>query len=64
MTAREITAEAVEKGLVSPRGKTPHETMRAELYVHIGKDPELVKIEERGNKRANRGSVRWTLLRV
>jgi hypothetical protein len=64
MTTREITTEVLERGLVTPRGKTPHQTMTAELYKHVRKDPQLVKIEDRGSKRATRGSVRWTLLRV
>lgn len=62
LTAREITDEALERRLITPKGKTPHATMMSELYVHAARnDPQLVKLEQRGNKRAKRGSVRWTL---
>ena len=64
LTAREITDEALERGLITPKGKTPHATMTAELYVHAPKDPQLVKLEDPGSKRAKRGSVRWTVRRV
>lgn len=62
LTTREITDQALRRGLITPAGKTPHATMSAELYSQVGNDPELVKLEESGNKRAKRGSVRWTLL--
>jgi hypothetical protein len=62
LTIHEITDEAVERGLIIPRGKTPHATMAAALYVRTARnDPQLVKLEDRGSKRAKRGSVRWTL---
>jgi HB1, ASXL, restriction endonuclease HTH domain len=61
LTAREITDLAIARGLITPTGKTPHATMAAELYVRRRKDPELVKIEVRGARRAKRGSVYWTL---
>lgn len=61
LTAQEITNEAVQRGLISPRGRTPHATMRARLYTRVRVDPELVKIETLSNKRAKPGSVRWTL---
>jgi hypothetical protein len=61
LTTREITARAVETGLITPAGKTPDATMSAALYVHTHKDATLTKIEEPGNGRAKRGSVRWTL---
>ena len=32
-------------GLITPRGKTPHATMAAELYLQVRKDPELVELE-------------------
>lgn len=63
MTAREITNEALERRLITPRGKTPQATMSSELYVHAPKDPELVRIEIPGEKRAKTGSVRWTVRR-
>jgi hypothetical protein len=61
LSVREITDLAITKGLITPAGKTPHATMAAELYVRGRKDPELVKIEVRGDGRAKRGSVYWTL---
>ena len=61
LTAREITVRALETGLIRPAGKTPDETMSATLYVHALKDAALTKIEEPGNGRAKRGSVRWML---
>jgi hypothetical protein len=61
LTTREITAHAIETGLITPAGKTPGATMSAALYVHARKDATLTKIEEPANGRAKRGSVRWTL---
>lgn len=61
LTAREITDQAIERGLITPQGKTPHETMASELYTRRRDDPELVKVEVPGNRQAKRGSVRWTL---
>jgi hypothetical protein len=61
LTTREITARAIENGLIKPVGKTPDATMSAVLYVHVRKDATLTKIEEAGNGRAKRGSVRWML---
>ena len=58
---RQITDRALEMGLITPRGKTPHATMDAVLCRKLGKDPELVKLETTGDRRAERGSVRWTL---
>ncbi len=61
LTTREITDQAIERGLIRPQGKTPHVTMGARLYVKVRNDPELVKLETPGNGRAKRGSVRWAL---
>jgi hypothetical protein len=61
LTVREITARAIEKGLITPAGETPGATMSAVLYVHARKDAAFTKIEQPGNGRARRGSVRWTL---
>lgn len=65
LTAGEITAEAVRRGLVRPAGKTPEATMTARLYVHVRDDPapRVVRLAEPGPNRARRGSVRWTLTR-
>jgi len=65
LTAHEITDEVLRRGLITPKGKTPHATMTAELYVHAARnDPQLVKLEDRGSKQARRGSVRWTVRRA
>lgn len=64
LTAREITDQAIERGLIAPAGKTPHITMAAKLYTRVRDDPELVKLEDPGTERAKRGSVRWTLRRA
>jgi hypothetical protein len=62
LTTREITTQALEKGLITPRGKTPHATMGSMLYVRVRDDPDLVKIETPGNSgRAQRDSVRWAI---
>jgi HB1, ASXL, restriction endonuclease HTH domain len=61
MSTREITDLAIAKGLISPRGKTPHSTMAARLYLRSRNDSELVKLETPGKRRAKRDSVRWTL---
>jgi hypothetical protein len=64
LTTREITDRAIEQGLITPRGKTPRNTMSAELYTRGHDDPELIKIEDPGTMRAKTGSVRWTLRRA
>lgn len=61
LTAREITRQARQRGLVTSNGKTPEATMLAVLYVRLRSDPDLVKLEDRGPTRAKRGSVRWAL---
>ena len=59
LTAREITDRAIEAGLITPVGKTPYATMSAALYLRARSDPELIKMEDPGNGKAKRGSVRW-----
>ena len=63
MTAREITADAIRRGLVQPSGKTPEATMAADLYLHVRDSAALriVRVYEQGPTRARRGSVRWAL---
>ncbi|MCC6176167.1 MAG: winged helix-turn-helix domain-containing protein [Chloroflexi bacterium] len=63
LTSREITEEALRRGILRPTGKTPHATMTASLYVHVRDDPapRIVRLAEPGKDRARRGSVRWTL---
>lgn len=64
LTTREITDQALEKGLITPVGKTPNATMSARLYSSFNNGSELVKLEEPGTGRAKRGSVRWSLRRA
>jgi HB1, ASXL, restriction endonuclease HTH domain len=64
LSTREITDRAIETGLIAPRGKKPHATMAARLYVQGRNDSRLVKLETSGERRAKRGSVRWTLRRA
>ena len=63
LTANEILAEALARGLLQPTGKTPLASMTARLYTHIrdADHPRVIRIFEQGSKRAVRGSVRWTL---
>jgi hypothetical protein len=61
LTTREVTDRAIERGLITPHGKTPYRTMAARLYARCRNDSELVKLEAPGKWRAERGSVRWTL---
>ena len=63
MTAREITEEAIRRGVLKPVGKTPELSMAARLYVYARDNPSgpLVRLYEPGRARAVRGSVRWTL---
>lgn len=61
LTAQEITDRAIKGGLITPNGKTPVASMNAALYGRLRNHPDLVKLEDRGDKRAKRGSVRWTL---
>jgi hypothetical protein len=61
LSTREITDLAIERGLITPVGKTPHSTMAAKLHLRSRNNSELVKIEDPGSVRAKRGSVRWTL---
>ncbi len=63
MTAREITEEALHRGLIRSAGKTPEATMSARLYVEARDNPDgrLVRLAEPGPTRAKRGSVRWSI---
>jgi hypothetical protein len=63
LTAREITAEALKRGLLLTAGKTPEATMSARLYVALARDPNcpVRRVAEPARARARRGSVRWTL---
>lgn len=61
MTAKEITEEAIRRGLLRPAGRTPKATMSAALYTHVRDVPTtpIVRLHEPGPSRAARGSVRW-----
>jgi len=61
LTTREITDRAIEEGLITPHGRTPHATMSAKLHLKSRNNPELVKLAVPGNGRSKRGSVRWAL---
>jgi hypothetical protein len=61
LTTEEITERAIDKGLLTPRGKTPRATMRAELYKAVHGEQGIVKLDTPGETRARQGSVRWTL---
>jgi len=64
MTGGEIVAEALRRGLVQTKGKTPEATMLAELYLHARETglPLLKRVFEPGPTRARRGSVRWAVI--
>lgn len=61
LTTKEITDEAIRKGLIRPLGKTPAATMGAVLYVHArdAKNNPIRRQYKRGSVRAVRDSVRW-----
>jgi hypothetical protein len=63
LTSREITDEALRRGLIRPAGKTPEATMSARLYVHVRDEvnPRIARLADPGQTRARRGSVRWAL---
>src|SRR5689334_9603400 len=63
LSVNQITEQALRKGLISTRGKTPEATMSAALYDAIGQrhDMPIRRIFEQGPNRARRGTVRWLL---
>jgi hypothetical protein len=63
LTASEIVAEALTRGLIKPEGKSPLTSMTARLYTHVrdAEHPRVVRLFEPGENRAVRGTVRWTL---
>jgi hypothetical protein len=61
LTIREIVEEAINRGLIVPRGPNPRNTMATELYVRGRNNPELIKTGEPGKGRSKAGSVRWAL---
>ncbi len=64
LTADEIVARALERGLLRTEGRTPAATMTACLYTHIrdAGRPRVVRVFEPGKQRAQRGSVRWSIV--
>jgi HB1, ASXL, restriction endonuclease HTH domain len=62
MTTEEITAEALDRGMLRPSGKTPRATMAAVLYCYVrdATDARIQRHAEPGPKRARRGSVTWS----
>jgi hypothetical protein len=61
LTTREITDQALERGLITASSKTPVKSMEATLYTRARNDPKLIKIEDPGNGQAKKGSVHWAL---
>ncbi len=61
MTTREILAEAIQRGLIIPRGKTPQASLSAALYREVHRNDTLRRLFVPGKYRARRGSVRWSL---
>jgi hypothetical protein len=61
LTVDEITDEALRRGLLISKGKTPAASMAARLYLDVcdNRDTQLVRIYKAGTRRARRGSVRW-----
>jgi len=64
MALTEITNEALRRGLIDPKGKTPHATMASVLYCHVrdATEPRIERQAEQGPVRARRGSVIWRLI--
>lgn len=60
MTAREITAEALRRGLLTTNGRTPEATLAAALYLEAkAETPRVQRQFEPGAMRAQRNTVRW-----
>jgi hypothetical protein len=61
MTAQELAAAALSRGLMSTRGKTPEASIAAGLYLQVKRQPSgpLFRVADPGPNRARRGSVRW-----
>jgi hypothetical protein len=59
MTTRQLTEEIIERGLVTPAGRTPEATLAATLYRNVERVAGLERKFTPGSGRAARGSVRW-----
>ncbi|MGH7691191.1 MAG: winged helix-turn-helix domain-containing protein [Candidatus Dormibacteria bacterium] len=61
LTTGELTALALEQGLITTKGKTPEHTMAAKLYTAIRDDPEcpIHRTYKRRGSSVGWGSVRW-----
>jgi hypothetical protein len=63
LTIKEILEAAVRRSFIEPTGKTPERTLSAVLYRRAKHDPQLIKVASQDGPRAERGSVRWALVR-
>lgn len=61
LSTAEITERALAAGLITTSGRTPEATMSAALYKAAASSTELKKLDEPGQTRARRGTVRWSL---
>jgi HB1, ASXL, restriction endonuclease HTH domain len=61
LTTREITEQAIERGLIAPRARNPNNAMATELYVRGRSNPNLIRTGEPGKRWFKTRSVRWTL---
>lgn len=62
LSTQEITAEAIARGLIAPIGKTPANTMSAQLYLAAKRSPHTVRrLSIPGRTRARRDTVKWTV---
>lgn len=62
LTTKEVTEEALRRGLIPATGKTPVASMSAALYREVLQQRARIKrIAIEGPVRARRGSVKWKL---
>lgn len=64
MQAREIVSAALDRGYISPNGKTPVNTLKAKLYAQFRNNPEsrLARYDEvRESRPGRRTAARWGL---
>ncbi len=60
LSIEQITTVAIQRGLLITPGKTPAQSMKAALYLELGRpQPRVRKVAEQSRIRARRGSVRW-----
>lgn len=63
LTTSEIMEQIARKGLIQVTGQTPEATLAAALYRNLGKHPQLRREAVQGQHRAQRGTVRWYVIR-